>query len=102
MPDVGDYTLPVILSFQGIDAAVNKELGDKLKPAAKKAGEDYAKTWPKASTGTSSVKPRGSEFSAGLRIVLARSFGTFSYTAAMHALGCCIINPGDIARKRSR
>jgi vacuolar-type H+-ATPase subunit H len=43
MPDIGYYTLPVILSFQGIDAAVNKELGDALKPAAKKAGEDYSK-----------------------------------------------------------
>src|SRR5262245_9765945 len=43
MPDIGYYTLPVILSFKGIDAAVNSELGDKLTPAAKKAGEDYAK-----------------------------------------------------------
>ena len=39
----GYYTLPVILSFKGIDAQVNKELGDKLKPAAKKAGEDAGK-----------------------------------------------------------
>ena len=43
MPDIGYYTLPVILSFKGIDAQVNKELGDKLKPAAKKAGEDAGK-----------------------------------------------------------
>lgn len=41
MADVGYYTLPVIVSFQGIDSAVNKELGD-VKPAAKKAGQDYA------------------------------------------------------------
>ena len=51
MPDVGYYTLPVILTFQGIDKAVNAELGDKLKPAAKRAGEDYArKASPKASS----------------------------------------------------
>src|SRR5262245_56964120 len=43
MADVGSYTLPVILSFKGIDDAVNKELGDKLKPAAQKAGEEYGK-----------------------------------------------------------
>src|SRR5262245_1601056 len=43
MADGGYYTLPVILSFKGIDEAVNKELGDKLKPAAQKAGEDYGK-----------------------------------------------------------
>jgi hypothetical protein len=37
LPDIGYYTLPVILSFKGIDAQVNNELGDKLKPGAKKA-----------------------------------------------------------------
>jgi hypothetical protein len=44
MPDVGYYTLPVIVSFQGIDKQVNDALGDKLKPAAKRAGEDYAQS----------------------------------------------------------
>jgi hypothetical protein len=43
MPGIGYYTLPVILSFQGIDKQINTALGDKLKPAAKKAGEDIAK-----------------------------------------------------------
>jgi hypothetical protein len=37
MPDVGYYTLLVILSFQGIDKQVNDALGDKLKTAATKA-----------------------------------------------------------------
>jgi hypothetical protein len=44
LPDIGYYPLPVILSFKGIDAQVNKELGDKLKPAAKKASEDAGTT----------------------------------------------------------
>ena len=42
--EVGFYTLPVIVVMKGIDEQINKELGDKLKPAAKKAGEDYAKS----------------------------------------------------------
>jgi len=31
MPDVGYYTLPVILSFKGIDDAINKDLGDQAE-----------------------------------------------------------------------
>ncbi len=43
MPDVGYYTLPVIVTFKGIDKQVYDALGGALKPAAKKAGEDFAK-----------------------------------------------------------
>ena len=43
MPDIGYYTMPVILSFDGIDAKVNKSLGSKLGLAGKKAGKDYGK-----------------------------------------------------------
>jgi len=31
MPDVGYYTQPVILSFKGIDDAINKDLGDQAE-----------------------------------------------------------------------
>lgn len=41
--DIGYYTLPVILSFKGIDKQVEDALGDTLKSAAKKAGDDFAK-----------------------------------------------------------
>ena len=44
MADIGYYTLPVILSFKGIDAQVNAELGKALEPAAKKAGEKAGET----------------------------------------------------------
>lgn len=41
MPDVGYYTLPVILSFEGIDSKVNKDLSKKLGVAGKKGGKDF-------------------------------------------------------------
>lgn len=41
MADIGYYTLPVILSFDGVDAKVNKALGSKLGLAGKKAGKDF-------------------------------------------------------------
>jgi hypothetical protein len=44
MPDVAYYTLPAILSFKGIDDAINKDLGDQAETVAKKAGEDYAQS----------------------------------------------------------
>jgi hypothetical protein len=31
MPDVACYTLPVILSFKGIDDAINNDLGDQAE-----------------------------------------------------------------------
>ena len=70
MPDIGYYTLPVILSFQGIDKQVNDALGDKLKPAPKQAGQDWAQGM---ADGVASGK-RKVETAAGksVRCVLAR------------------------------
>ena len=44
MPDIGYYTLPVILSFKGSTTRSTKIWATKLKPAAKNAGEDYAQS----------------------------------------------------------
>ncbi|TXH20716.1 MAG: hypothetical protein E6R06_21540 [Mycobacterium sp.] len=41
--DIGYYAMPVILSFDGVDAKVNKGLGAKLGLAGKKAGQDFGK-----------------------------------------------------------
>lgn len=41
MPDIGYYTLPVLVSFEGIEGKVNKELTSKLGVAGKKGGKDF-------------------------------------------------------------
>jgi phage-related minor tail protein len=41
--DVGLYTLPVILSFEGIDKQVNGTLGKAFGPAGKKATSEFSK-----------------------------------------------------------
>lgn len=43
MPDIGYYTLPVILSFDGVDKQVNSTLGKSLGSIAKKGGADFGK-----------------------------------------------------------
>jgi len=41
--EVGYYTLPVILSFQGVDRQVNSKLGKTFSIAGTKAGKDFGK-----------------------------------------------------------
>jgi hypothetical protein len=41
MPDVGYYSLPVILSFQGVDKQVNTTLGRTLGTAGVKGGKEF-------------------------------------------------------------
>lgn len=43
MPDIGYYTLPVILSFEGVDKQVNGALGNTLDAAGVKGGKQFAK-----------------------------------------------------------
>lgn len=43
MSDIGYYTLPVILSFEGIDKQVNGALGNTLDAAGVKGGKQFAK-----------------------------------------------------------
>ncbi|WP_374159074.1 transglycosylase family protein [Mycobacterium sp. G7A2] len=42
MPDIGYYTLPVILSFEGVDRQVNKTLGKSLGTAGEQGGKEFA------------------------------------------------------------
>jgi Transglycosylase-like domain len=48
MADIGYYTLPVIPSFRGIEAATQAELDKAMAESGKKAGEEFGKAHDKA------------------------------------------------------
>lgn len=47
--DIGYYTLPVLLSFDGVDRQVNASVGKALGTAGKKGGQDFAKAFTASS-----------------------------------------------------
>lgn len=63
MPDIGYYTLPVIPSFKGIEAATQAALDKAFSDSAKRAGKVYADEHEKAfrSTTVEATKQRGND-----------------------------------------
>lgn len=62
MADVGEYyTIPVILSFDGIDKQVNSSLGKSFSTAGAKGGKDFTQSFAKSSQ--ADIKKLGDTYS---------------------------------------